>query len=453
MSCNKNKERGEVVLFPCATCNLKCRYCNIDKNPVLKQIDDKLAESFKGDYYFNRIKEYFPLPHQLKSISTWGGEPFLHMERIYGTLHKVIEHYPYFESMFSSTNFSYSNWTDKFFGLMEQFKQYPYRKFRYYLQLSCDGPEYINDAGRGEGVTKKCLANFDKFVEELPIRLPSNVSLSISVKSTLDIKSVRELNTKEKIIDYYKFFENSFIKKIRDLDYDNVTISDSIPNTAVPAPVTKEEGKQFALFCKISREIQEEINKYFDYYSNIIPYLNGEDFDLSNVTYVVCDHTCGSGSITVGLLPDDLISVCNEGFTQIFDEYKRIAALSHESDENSTISYDKAFGVRGRNLCMTDEEYKRYEEHMSYLCTINSRATVASIANLIVTCALAGQIEERYSDIIWATRAARFIRILCYCVKDNYNVTGSVTLAPIGLIRLLLNGAIQYIWREDEIWT
>lgn len=449
--CNKNIARREAILFPCATCNLKCRYCNIDKNPVLKQIDDKLAESFKGDYYFNRIKEYFPLPYQLKQVSTWGGEPFLHMERVYETIHKLINYYPYFSSMYSSTNFSYPNWTDKFFGLMEQFEKYPYRKFSYQLQLSCDGPEYINDAGRGEGVTKKCLANFDKLVKELPTRLPSNVTLHITIKSTLDVSSVKELNSKEKIIEYYRFFEDNFIKKIRDLGYDNVFIYDSIPNTAVPAPITKEEGENFAVFCKYSREIQNEISNHFDYYSNIIPYYRPNDgFDLNDVdTYVVCDNTCGSGSLAVGFLPDNLISVCNEGFTQIFDEYKKIAALSHENSEESTITYDDAFGERGRNLCMTDEEYKIYESHMANYCTLNARATTAVIANLIVTTALAGQIEERYKDIHWAVKAARFIRILAYCVKDNYNVTGSVTLVPIGLIRLLLNGAIQYLWGEE----
>ena len=149
MTCIKNFNRANVTLFPTATCNLRCRYCNIDKNPVLKEIDEKLAESFKGTYYFDRIKEYFPLPHQLKMVETWGGEPFLHMERIHETLHYLINYYPFFNRMYSSTNFSYPEWTDKFFGLMEQFGKYPHRNFTYFLQLSCDGPEEINDYGRG----------------------------------------------------------------------------------------------------------------------------------------------------------------------------------------------------------------------------------------------------------------------------------------------------------------
>ena len=46
--------REVAVFYPTATCNLKCRYCGIDKNPILLQIDDALGESFEGDYYFNK---------------------------------------------------------------------------------------------------------------------------------------------------------------------------------------------------------------------------------------------------------------------------------------------------------------------------------------------------------------------------------------------------------------
>lgn len=54
------KDRETAVFFTCGICNLNCRYCNIDKNPILKDIDQILEESFKDDYYFNRVKKYFP---------------------------------------------------------------------------------------------------------------------------------------------------------------------------------------------------------------------------------------------------------------------------------------------------------------------------------------------------------------------------------------------------------
>ena len=43
------KDRYSLVLYTTAVCNLNCRYCFIDKNPALKQIDDYLDKSFLAD--------------------------------------------------------------------------------------------------------------------------------------------------------------------------------------------------------------------------------------------------------------------------------------------------------------------------------------------------------------------------------------------------------------------
>lgn len=47
------KNRTTVILYTAGVCNLNCRYCGIDKNPILKDIDEALAKSFEGDYYFD----------------------------------------------------------------------------------------------------------------------------------------------------------------------------------------------------------------------------------------------------------------------------------------------------------------------------------------------------------------------------------------------------------------
>lgn len=35
-------------------------------------------------------------------------------------------------------------------------------------------------------------------------------------------------------------------------------------------------------------------------------------------------------------------------------------------------------------------------------------------------------------------------------MRDNYNTTGSLTLAPVGLLKLLLNGAKEYIEMGEQ---
>ena len=445
------KDRTTCVLYTCGTCNLQCRYCGIDKNPALVEVDKVLEESFKGDYYFNRIKKYFPNRGQLKTIETWGGEPFLHMERIHPLLHQVIQYYPYFEGMFSSTNFSYTTWTEKVFGLFDVFKQYAYRNFTYCLQLSCDGPEYINDYGRGQGTTKKCLNNFNKFVELMPDCMAGNVDLTLTLKPTLDNNAIKLLCDKQRLIEYYQFFEDNFIDKIVVANYDNVHMNPGIPNTAVPSPVTKEEGEIFANLIRISKEIEEEnaYKRYFKYYNIITPYYNNNCNNCLSYRYGFSN--CGTGSSMVGLLPNNKVTICHEGFTHLAEDYKQYCITSKRL-ETGTINFDAYLEEQRTKYCLSDEEYENYEQIMTYWNNSETSARLINLTSQIMILAMANQINPIYAEEKNALKAAIFIQEhTAYCIKDNINETGSMTLMPIGLIKLLLNGAMEQIQVEGEL--
>ena len=287
------------------------------------------------------------------------------MERMHPLLHRVIERYPYFNTMFSSTNFSYPQWTEKFFGLMEQFRQYAPRKFEYILQLSLDGPEHINDMNRGEGVTKKCVANLDLMLQMLPERLPENVTLVTHFKGTLDNTSIAQLDTKEKIIEYFQFYDELYDKMMTATqDMPNVIIGPTIPNTAVPSPVTKEDGIAFANLCKHCREIEKEnlTQNYFKRYKQITPYSEGVGMRCHHCEIRSTSILCGTGSKIIGFLPQDMISVCHEGFTQFYEEYKEYASKSNRVNEG-TINFNKYIAEQGSSiLCMTEDKYYEYEE-------------------------------------------------------------------------------------------
>lgn len=446
-------DRMTAILYPTSLCNLNCKYCNIDKNIYLNNIDKELAESFEDEnYYFNQIKKFFPNIEQLKILETWGGEPFLHMERIYNTLHKIIQHYPYFEGMFSSTNFSYDNWEDKVFDLLEQFNKYPYRNFTFQLQLSCDGPQEINDTGRGENVTKKCLQNYNNFIEKLSYKVPANVKLIIAIKPTLSIETLNILTTKESIINYYKFFEEEFIDKFfkYNSDYSNLSIAYPIPNIAQPCPATKEDGINFMNFIKNTREIEAENKekKYFQYYSKITPF----DKDKSCInckSYNLYGGLCGIGHSHVGFLPKNLFTTCHEGFINYINQYKYIAHENNKNKNQNYIEYDKYTKEQKNRLCLTEEQYLHFEQQIDNFYKLNTSALLSNTALEIVTLAMANQIEKKYLDFKEATKAAYFLTTgVGYCLKDNINITGSLILIPLGNIRLLLNGAIDYILKD-----
>lgn len=441
------KDRNTLVLYTTAVCNLNCRYCYIDKNKALQHIDNILDESFQGDYYFNFIKDMFPRIGQLTGIETWGGEPFLRMDRIYYTLHRVIEHYPFFDTMYSSTNFSFPEWTDQFFGLMDQFGKYPERQFTYKLQLSMDGPEYINDYGRGEGTTKKCLSNYEKLLESVGNRLPPNVTLEIVFKPTLDLNSTKMLCSKEQIIGYYRYFE-SLIERVWALNFSNVKAWLPVPNTACPSPVTREDGKIFAKLCSLCRKIEKENNQKHNlkYYERITPFSGGVRQD--DLTYRYSHHTCGTGFSTIGLLPNRMISACHNGFVDIISEYKELTTANKGT---SSIDFNTFITSQPVRMTMTEEQFKEYERQMDCYACPGTSARLANIVSVINMLAYTGQIDKKYKNQEEALKAGIFIQgHTSYCVRDNYNTTGSITLFPLGLPKLLLNGAKEYIEESER---
>ena len=88
MKKNKSyKPPRSLTVFSYGMCNLNCKYCAIDKNKYLKQVDDILKQSFI-DYkeeYTNRILKWFP-KYALEDVQTWGGEPLTKIERIFPLL-------------------------------------------------------------------------------------------------------------------------------------------------------------------------------------------------------------------------------------------------------------------------------------------------------------------------------------------------------------------------------
>lgn len=448
---NIRPDFNSIVFYSCGVCNLKCRYCNIDKNPALKQIDKDLEESFKGDYYINQVKKYLPRPDMLRVVELWGGEPFLHMDRVHNVVRQLIDFYPYYNYTYSSTNFAFDTWTDQLFGLFDVFGEYPDRYFRYCLQLSIDGPEEMNDAGRGVGTTKKCLSNFNKMVELLKNnRLPKNLNLEITIKGTLDTYSIKELLDKNKIINYYKFLEDNYIEPIRQLNMSQVALGCHVPNMAVPSPATVEDGKIFADFIKLCREIESEnkTKKYFKYYDIITPYHN--TVCSKNLSYKGIACTCGSGTSSIGFLPNNMISTCHEGFTQLAKDYITLATVN--KDRDSSINLDKYLEEQEVPLCMTEEEYKVHMYKMSTYMYPDSTSQLATSTATIMALAMAGQIESQYLDERNALEAAIFAqKRIPFCIKDNYNRTGSYTMQPIGLYKLFFNGAKKYMENEGDI--
>lgn len=442
------KWRNTCVLYLTATCNLKCRYCYIDKSSALKEIDDILVEHYKGDYFFNFMKEMFPDPNQLSKIEMWGGEPSYGLPRALPTIEKALNYYPNLTQFMMSTNLTTSTWTEDFYQFISLLKNYPERHFNFYLQLSLDGPTFINDNNRGKGTTElfaktfsKVLSLMDNWLEEVP-----NLSIWAHFKPTLDDSCVELLQSKEAIIDYYRFFEHFKEQSDTWVWNDRWDLSLPNPNMAVPGMHSKHSGELFANYVRLCVEIMDDgIEKYLKYPRSIVPFHRMMPPCSNNSLCGGCGG-CGTGKVILGLLPYNLISSCHNGFVDLVSDYK-IKSQEQVDKIDRTIDF-RLFLDSGINnhSAYTKEEYLKYERIMQCFYNPDSLFQTTELAALIKTHAEAGQIESKYKNQDEAIKAANFIYArTSSCVRDNLGVTGSRYLSQPGYIRLFLNGAKEYL--------
>ena len=281
--------------------------------------------------------------------------------------------------------------------------------------------------------------------------MPRNISIFFCLKQTLDIESIKKLQEKDKIIEYYQFFEKNYHKPIEALNKDNITMGINLPNTAVPSPITKQNGIEFANLCRLSYEIECE-NKtqhYFDYFTQIVPFTGYNNPLPENEYLQVGPKGCGTGVSNISFLPNNLFCTCHLSYMEFIDKYKQY--VSDGKRQNKVIDLDKFMLETRFNTCMTEEQYDAFMDDINNPMVDFSTCRLNNMYSIISILALAHQIDEKYLDQEEAAKAARLVQNhTSYCINDNANVNGSMTLQPVGLFKQLLNGAMDYILKSDE---
>ena len=437
-------------LYPAAICNLNCIYCYIDKSPALQKIDDILTESFNSNYYLDFSKELFE-KEKLQGIHFWGGEPSLGLHKTYNLIPKFIDYYPNLKEFSMSTNFTIPNWFDEFYGFLDILKKYPQRSFTFILQLSIDGPEYINDTTRGIGTTKKFLDHYYEFIQTINMNLPANISIKAHFKPTYSNQTLRLLQDKESIVSYFQFFDK-LITDFKSINNSKVTITPSIPNFASPGAYTVEDGHLFANYCKLTREIEKE--NMFENYKHITSYppRNKQNYSNNEKCYNLGCHNCRAGLGTIGLLPEKRVSLCHNGFANLLEEYKINGKKNHIQDEDTSAILKELFTHNQDTFstCISFEDYPKIKDIISSFEQRGQTFQMVNTMALIQTLAAAQQVDKKFLNKKDAHLASQYIlNSVPWCMRDSANVTGSITLPTIGYCKLLFNGAYEYIIGEE----
>lgn len=445
-----------VVVYPTALCNLKCRYCYVDKNKYLEIADKELAKSFEGNYYIDYLNELLNNDlSNIKLLQLWGSESTLFMNRPFGFIHSLIEQAPNFNSLMLSTNLSHDKIQTAIHSLIDLFGSHPDRNFNITLQISIDGSSESNDKSRGLGVTDAVVANFNELIKnKFYMGKYTNIKLRVIIKSTIDLDSINLFTDIDFIIRHYRFFEDSFLGPWMEMTIDDDRFEREIPppvgNFATPAAATQDDGKLLASICKLTREI-EALNKdrnIFKYYKEItfFGYKGRKGYKSINIhDYRSGGGFCGGGKITIGMLPNRTISSCHRTFVDFIGSHE-------EKVENKLIATATDTMFASNHLIYDNEDnFNKYCLNINNFCDFDKKhlqptAILVNATLLIRTLAMAGQIDEKYIDEKEALIAARFIAfIISKCPYDLFSTTGSLISIHTGVLKFYLNGAIDYM--------
>lgn len=449
-----------MTVFTTALCNLNCKYCYIckDKKGGLQKIDELLEKDLKECKNIDVVLDYDnSIKDTLTSITLWGGEPFLHMERFTENMDQYFAAFPNLNNFNLSTNFTVDDQFEATTELLKGIDKYYHgsKTFTFDYQISIDGYTEMNDSGRGDGVTERFLRNFNKFLD---LKYNTNkINLHLSTKPTLSQSTFEFLSTKEKCYKWFKFFNDEmFIPYVEHKPSWGLNLN--IFNCATPVEWVKEDGIKYAAIVKNIIDAKEEIKQLpawvgnqFTVYplNNIVELFHHCQIKSYDEYKNIVKTQCGGSScgvFTCGIVPisDGKFTMCHRGLFDSFVEYTN-HVKNMESMHGLSQRYYKNDNVE--DWTYTKEDLKCLQNTMNqYYCphNINYIDLMYSIRDF----AEAGIIDPKYanSEEIIPTLGA-FLG-LTYCVQDAYIMNGSWTTQSMLEVPLLYNGAMDEVMKE-----
>ena len=445
---NKINDSIHLCIFVTSKCNLNCRYCFLSKNKANIEIDKLIENSFLDpEFYFNKFKEYAPNNYQnLDALTLWGGEPLLETARAIPLIDRFIKELPKFNRIKFSSNFAHDNIYNSFVELINLFKQYPNRKFIIQSQISIDGPEEINDSGRGKNTTKRIIENYQFLINNLVV--PENVTIAFSIKPTLDIVTLDYFKTKQDIINYYKFFEHYFLEPIRSKPIKNMMLKhEPIPNLATPAEYTKEDGIKFYNILKMMTEIEKEnlINPIFKYYTKITLYKHNLEIP-STCSYSTRGGFCGAGRSEICLLPTWQACGCHRNYTEFFENYNKNFEEGIHKESSIIMERGRTEFVKNFLIFNNPQELFNFHNKINRFYEQKNPILISQAVVQLRNLAFCGQVDEKYKNVDECVKDLNKVYILKgTCLASNCITTGAYFLTNLGDYKLFFNGAIDIL--------
>jgi len=434
------REACEILVA--AVCPLACKYCYIPKDPSMQTMHEEIREAMKSGKLLARLKDVFD-SNQLKYLGFWGTEPATVFPDILQFLREAQKVFPKLANLSFSTSFIFP--PDVYLKFLKGIDSVG-RPYKVDMQISLDGPSWITDKNRMEGVTERVVNNWKAFIDALNDTPFERITVSLKWKATHSIENMKEfLKNPQRVEEYIGFFEslnNYFIKHNRNKRV-TLAVKSYVPTLVVPGKYTSEDGKVFAKYLQLLH-----LKGLKSTYSYRLRRLLIHEKELTRNPSC---FTCSGGRSNFGL--SDNLTICHRGFYLDDERYVK-AILSHPDIENWDVScFEKGFlDVYKRNFVVDPRDemnkirfyyvMRNYHDYLSL--------KIAATEALLIELVKAGQASRVYLESQeLRTLFALFINSALSCPSENILNTGSLHLQTLSLIRLFANGAFEELVRYE----
>ena len=419
-----------LSLYFSSDCNMACTYCQINKHkPCMAANNAVIREKMaSGEYAQNIINKFKPLKDVIDNISLWGMEPTINADLFRAAVFPLLDEYERVNNIMFSTN----SWLGyariyEFIAALDEYCRAHDRHITLDLQISIDGPAWINDASRRKGTT----ANTLQVIRDLASLLPRDLAVDIYMhtKPTLDVSFMREMVAdNDKLLEWYHFFDDMQDEVLRLCGNPNMRINlAQTPTLVNPGTHTQEDGRTLAAFIRALRHID---TTQFKHYKHPLIYqvMRGLVDAVDVNTYGAASHwgCCSAGRYTANVdMNGDLFS-CHGLFSYGYMQPESSIAGAHTTTRDGD----------SQRLQYVDLLWAEYPE---------SRRAFAEI--IIRSLAESGQIDacyrtdKRMRDMLYYALGG------VYCQYGHLEMTQSIWAYCTSQFKYFGNGAMQEVLR------
>lgn len=439
-------EKIAATLISSVKCNLKCKYCVLHQNQTLSKIHkDLVDEKFTTE---NILKALEQLDTKITSITLWGGEPTLYMDRLAVAFPAIMQRYPLLDAVSTSTNLANSDNIIKLIDAIDIWN----KKMTCRIQVSIDGPNWMNKHNRGVAV-EHLYHQLNKILERTKT-INDKLVVSIAIKGTYTMENIEILSQdKEKCKEFIDFTWKMHKSSVDKYAKKNVHISlFGLPTLGMPGTYDKEDGMLYGQYYNNMFELKDYVKELtgeplsvFDTYSTRMKDAV-EQHDLRRTLYI---QMCSAGECNLVTSMDGTVTVCHD---TLYGNYPEFIKEYGDGGEN-----EYAYNMDGKTfekatMKMTASGKNRYEmarlEYVMSAIRYSTQKAIDSNYAMIKVLSKCGQINKRFAKDESMAMAFSYFMALNVCFVHNKILTGEYLVTPMQLFNIYGNGMFERIYEN-----